>query len=70
MFKELADLIGFGRKIYAHGKWWTRLQELQHGVLLVTKSPDELPCRVYIVRPTDEDKRHEILFRNFKEKKS
>jgi len=69
-FVRLANQMAFGRRLYAHGKWWTRLQELHRGYYLVIERDVTIPAQVAVVLQTDTDKRYQdILFKKFALKK-
>jgi len=66
MFTDIFDILVFGHRIYAGGKWWVLVKPILKGWKLVCDKEAVLPAPILLVKQSLEDVRYQdILFRKF-----
>ena len=71
MFETMMRAYSFGKRIYAHNKWWTQIEFVtindKGKSTFYAIEGTTAPAIIHIVIQTEEDKKYqEILFRKFK----
>lgn len=63
---DYIEAMVFGKRLFAQGKWWVRIEYFRDGFYAVIDPDSLLPATILLVQQSSADvKYQEILFRRF-----
>lgn len=63
---DYMEAMVFGRRLFAQGKWWARIEYFRDGFYAVVDTDSLLPATILLVQQSSADAKYqEVLFRRF-----